>query len=284
MDTLQQTKSRIDNHEIKSELDCLRTIVVNISENCQLHCPMCPRGNGYPNQEKYMNYFTACKLRERLFDIDFDGTVSISGMGEPTLNPSYKDIIKLLCSGGKYKVQLLTNGIKLSGDSIADIIGYGAKIIISAHDETPLKVIDNLNKWMKIYKNDEIVMRNHTLTNTQFKISNRAGSTKFFNSDSNNVENKCYYPFYKMVIDYDGSYLLCQDDWKRLTKTNACNLETMSISDYFIKYCNLWKQCMVTTGRQTNTKSFRELCAKCNTEGITMGGNMFEYFKKKYNC
>ena len=40
--TWKDTKNRIESGFFNNEIECLKTIVLNISENCQLKCPMCP--------------------------------------------------------------------------------------------------------------------------------------------------------------------------------------------------------------------------------------------------
>lgn len=65
----EQTKSRIDKADIQNELDCIQTIVLNISEYCSLKCSMCPRSIGYPNRKTYMNPLTILNIKKRLQDI-----------------------------------------------------------------------------------------------------------------------------------------------------------------------------------------------------------------------
>ena len=87
----------------------------------------------------------------------------------------------------------------------------------------------------------------------------------------------CNYPFYKMMIDIDGSYLLCSEDWKRVTKKSENNVHTKSIKEYFIDYLKDIKKELITNGRSNLTP-----CNKCSMNGLLMGGKMVEYFKSKY--
>ena len=115
--TFNITKDRIDNSYIYNEIDCLQTIVVNLSEYCNLKCKMCPRSNPYiyPNRKLFMDLKTIEKIRARLDEINYCGTVSISGNGEPCYSPFIYGIIGKLAEEHngkypKYKIKLLTNG------------------------------------------------------------------------------------------------------------------------------------------------------------------------------
>ena len=106
----EQTKSRIDKADIQNELDCIQTIVLNISEYCSLKCSMCPRSVGYPNIKTFMNPLYILNIKKRLQEIDYKGTISISGMGEPCEHPKLMELLRILTTNShyepKYKIEL----------------------------------------------------------------------------------------------------------------------------------------------------------------------------------
>lgn len=267
-----QTKKRIDQINIHNEIDCIQTIVLNISEFCSLKCSMCPRSIGYPNRKSFMNPLTVLSIRNRLSEIDYKGVISISGMGEPCEHPKIMRILKILSLSNqyynpKYKIKLLTNGIP--DIDYKKIDKMGIKILLSVHNN------DKLEYFYKKFKNIPVIFRDHdpqSLFN-ELKITNRAGYM-----DSGEIQSCCCnYPFYKMMIDIDGSYLLCPEDWDRETKKDEINIYHKSISDYFLNYLLPTKLELIKNGRSNLNP-----CNKCSMNGTLMGGNTVEYFKSKY--
>ena len=51
------------------------------------------------------------------------------------------------------------------------------------------------------------------------KLNNRSGTITWLDLDDDEVENlkgyKCYYPYYKMFVDWNGDVLFCSNDWGR---------------------------------------------------------------------
>lgn len=266
-----QTKSRIDKADIQNELDCIQTIVLNISEYCSLKCSICPRSVGYPNIKTFMNPLTILNIKKRLQDIDYKGTISISGMGEPCEHPKLMELLRILTTNShyepKYKIKLLTNG--MPNVNYRKIEKMGIKILVSVHDN------NSIGYLQEKFKNTSAILRDHDPQSlfTELKITNRAGYM-----DSGEIQTGCCnYPFYKMMIDIDGSYLLCPEDWNRVTKKSENNVHTKSIKEYFIDYLKDIKKELITNGRSNLTP-----CSKCSMNGSLMGGKMVEYFKSKY--
>ena len=67
--TWKDTKNRIESGSFNNEIECLKTIVLNISENCQLKCLMCPRAHGYPNRDIFMPMNVVRIIRDRLWEL-----------------------------------------------------------------------------------------------------------------------------------------------------------------------------------------------------------------------
>lgn len=283
--TLQMTINRIDDKSkiIEKDIDCLQTVTLNISENCQLKCSFCPRSKNYSHPIGFMSKEVAYYIRNNLSHINYSNTLSISGMGEPLLHPYIESIIGILTDNGKvnYKTQILTNGI--ADYNYNRLLKYGVKIIVSIHDDTKDKHLPIMN-----YESDNIIYRDHTSNSKEMIPTNRAGFIKEGCSP-----NTCYYPFYKIFIDYDGSYLLCQEDWNRVTKVKkykykdkykSINIMQMNIEQYFTSYLFPYKKQFCTEDGYIDRKSIltSKLCGECNAAGIVMGERYYEYFKSKY--
>ena len=79
-----------------------------------------------------------------------------------------------------------------------------------------------------------------------------------------------------MFIDIDGSYLLCPDDWKRISRKDNVNIYTMSIKEYFCNYIKNTKNILLDKGRVL------EPCCCCSANGTLMGANIVEEYKCRF--
>ena len=250
--TFQQTKMFVESIKREHEIDSLRTIVLNLTDKCQLKCNYCPHSKGY-NYDNYMTIDVVNKLYKMLKDINYKGMISISGNGEPTLHPLINQISSRL---SEFNLQILSNGLT---DVDYVYLSKYARLIISIHNFSD---IEYLTKKFDNIPNS--VIRNHIINSpgNELIVTNRAG----YMNDKHCLNDYCTYPFYKMFIDYDGSYLLCADDWKRNTKIAGVDIYHLSIEDYFCKYLKDIKGKMKKKLRQ---KIFP--CQICSTNGTMIG-------------
>lgn len=240
------------------ELDCLRSIEINISNVCNLKCPFCPHSLSSFKQEKsMMSVETAELLASQLHDINYNGYICIAGFGEPTLNSSAIDIITTLKD---FKLVLVSNGIPLSKSDF-EKISTMCKLKISVHHW------DMMPMFKEKFENTNAIFRNHDMQNPEMNMYNRNGIFKKLN----NYNGICYYPYYEIMIDYDGCYLQCNADWERKSKTKA-SLYNTHIKDWFIG--NPLKTDMVK-GRE----NCKHCC--CDINGKMIGEKYFNYFNKK---
>ena len=101
------------------DINSLRYIVVSICDLCNEHCEICPHKfkEWKENHKDVMSIDTANILKKRLDEINYKGIVSISGMGEPLLNPYINNIIDILSKDRTYTLQIITNGTALLKDN-----------------------------------------------------------------------------------------------------------------------------------------------------------------------
>ena len=69
-------------------------------------------------------------------------------------------------------------------------------------------------------------------------LNNRSGMLKGAEKTVEEVKRPCYYPFYKMMVDWNANVLFCTNDWGR--KRNNCNLVHHSVKRY--GYARKWKK------------------------------------------
>lgn len=257
---IERMKSRISKLNIEDEFSCLRSICLSVTDMCNLQCEYCPHSTYFENANNYASLDMIHELKRQLSFYKYSGMISISGMGEPTLHPQINEIVEILQS---FDLQIISNG--LTNFDYRNIAKY-ACIVISIHDMNNEHIIKNNTS------NVECIYRNHDIHSSVSEFS----PTNRWNQDlDNTISSICYYPFYKTTIDYDGSYLICQEDWKRYSKKYT--IFDIDIRKYFTEYLHSIKMMMFHHPRSISP------CDKCNANGLVLGGEYAEYFKNKYN-
>lgn len=252
-------KEKINSSSIEDEFHCLRSICLSITDYCNLSCSYCPHATFFKNRKIFMKDTVVEELSKQLRKYHFDGMISISGMGEPTLHPNLIEIVKTL---SMFSIQVISNG--LNSIDYKELTKY-AELIISLHRKEDLHLIQkNLGTAQYILRNHDISDQNSSFTPcNRYEVNSVA-----------NLHHICHYPFYKTTIDYDGSYLLCQEDWKRYSKKHT--IFDIDIYKYFTEYLHNMKMNMYLYSRNILP------CSCCNVDGRLIGEEYVEYFKQKY--
>ena len=84
------------------------------------------------------------------------------------------------------------------------------------------------------FKGTNAIFRNHDINNPQMNLYNRAGNVS---KAEVAIQHKCNYPFYKTMVDIDGTYALCEADWSSVTNTSYTLFE-VPIDKYFCNSLN----------------------------------------------
>lgn len=251
-------KQWVDNKYILDVRSCLRTIMLNVSNPCNFKCPMCPHSQkDYAYTEGFMSIDTAKQIKKRLDEFPYHPRVTISGMGEPCLNKDLLAICELLKA---YHPQVITNGsIPIDFPSYVDVI-------VSVHDMAQL---DTLKKrW------PGAIFRNHDISDPDCEliVTNRAGA---MGEKKKPTPPICACPFYKLVIDYDGHYLICADDFNRVSRNDAINVWNFGIESYYTTCSYPFKREMLVHGRRN-----LHPCQQCDIDGTLMGMRYVEWWKE----
>ena len=93
------------------------TVLIEITERCNLSCPTCFAGSS-PQHSKMMSMETFQERLDGLIEGGKHGAdmIQLSG-GEPTVHPQLIEFVELLFSRGFRKVTINSNGIKLAQDA-----------------------------------------------------------------------------------------------------------------------------------------------------------------------
>lgn len=196
----------------------LTAIEINPTELCNRTCSFCPRVDPevYPNRNLHMSDETIVSLVSDLYANKYKGRIVFSGFGEPTLN---KRILKHISIAriATDDVQIYTNGDKILDDSwytINEFIEAGVtSIFLDVYDS-----YEQHKRWEKKLEPFKDMIPIHLSAKYNMPIhifTNRSGTVKTEGIKQGAIDKSCYIPHTKAFIDWDGTLLLCCNDWAR---------------------------------------------------------------------
>jgi len=271
----------VDEGVEKTPLNALRSITINGSEMCNRKCHFCPRSDPkvYPNQKLFITPETIANLSKQLKKINYKGAVVWSGNGEPMMTRNLMEMTKHLRDENPQisRQEINTNGDYLTSEKIQKLDDSGIDNIIVSLYDGPEQLEKTKKKFENFDKNKYSLRISYYHSDNFENFSNRAGAVQMnMEKNKSNYKNKCFWPFYKMVLDWDGGVLLCCEDWFKLSRNfpnNKFNINTHTIeeiwdSDFLNEYRSYLKE-----GNRSKT-----VCNKCNMNGEKVGGEFVEYF------
>jgi radical SAM protein with 4Fe4S-binding SPASM domain len=278
--------------EYSTNIPIFSIIEFNIYGTCNRNCHFCPVSNSdiYTKKHEGISIDLFNKALDDLVEIDFKGKILFSAFCEPLL---HKDL-EILIKNGKEKLpnarfEIVSNGDILTNEKLKKIFEAGLDTIsISMYDGE--YQVEKFNKMAKECDLDDsqLILRRRYLQDGNYgmTISNRSGvvdSNKYRDEKEEKVvqlplKNPCYYPFYQILIDYNGDVLLCPHDWSR--KLSFGNIKSEKIVD-------LWNSEKLKSLRYKLSNSDRGFfpCDGCDVMGTLMGKDNFnqwnEFYKKE---
>ena len=259
-----------------SPLTGLTVVEICISEMCTRTCSFCPRSDKqvYPNRKLFMSDQTAENLARSLAENVFVGDIHISGFGESMTNKNIYNIINILRDHlPENRIALTSNGDLLDVNIVDRLVDAGlSHMIISCYDgPTEYEVFNNMLNDSKLqsYEIRELWLKDGESTLDMINrnnFNNRSGAVNIPEwKREYNLNKPCYLPFYKMVIDWNGSVVLCCNDW--LKRHGSLG----NINDTDVK--NVWLNEQFTQVRNKLKKGDRSspACKYCNIQGDLVG-------------
>ena len=254
-------------------------IELSIIDVCNRSCTFCPKSDHSiaPDTYQKMSQVLIDKLCKDLKDINYKGSVTMCGYGEPLLHKEVLEIARKLAKVSF--VEVVTNGDTLKAKTIKDLYNANTnKLLISMYDgPEQVKKFKDMTKESGV-PSDFVILRDRWYDATKdygIKLTNRTGTIKVGEQVENNFYTKCFYPSYQFLIDWNGDIFLCPQDWqRRITMGNM-----MQESIY-----NIWTGPIMTKYRKRLLKGDRSLspCNECNAEGTLLGKNHAVEWKKIY--
>jgi radical SAM protein with 4Fe4S-binding SPASM domain len=258
----------VDQVQFYNTVPLFSWIDINPTELCNRRCDFCPRAdsNIYPNQNLNMSVQLAQKINAELNALHYKGGVVLSGYGEPMLHPNIEQLVKEL--GKNVHLEMVTNGDKLSSEIIKTLFENGLNMMIISMYDGPHQV----DFFTKMFKKANISSDSYVLRDRWYdidedygvKLTNRAGATTSGYQDKIDQFQQCFYPFYSMMLDWNGDVMLCVQDWNKK-----------------IKMGTIQNQSLLEVWQSQNFEKFRKVlhqgkriiapCSNCNTRGTLHG-------------
>lgn len=255
-------------------ISTLRMIEINPIEMCNRKCNFCPRSTDFYKNKKFsISKDTVKKISSDLESFNFNGRIGFVGFGEPLLHPELEELINIVkkeVTNLKW-LEINTNGDFLTLERMKSIKDSGCTTIaISMYDIDKSQYFNEMAELA----NMNIILRHHynSSNNYGLRIVNRndiIDETSNFETD----KTHCYIPFYKMLIDWNGDVLLCDNDWSKKNKFG--NVHNMSINDIWINSeLNNYRNYL------SNGNRILDPCKKCNACGTLFGYESFIKFQE----
>jgi radical SAM protein with 4Fe4S-binding SPASM domain len=267
-------------------LNSLLQVELNSTELCNRTCWFCPRSNAeiYPNRNLNMSPGLAEKVANDLSSFGYRGRISLSGFGEPLLNKNLAELICALRSHlPKNTIDTNSNGDRLSVEQIAALFEAGITFIYvnlydSSDQEEPIR-----KRFEKAgIPEERFKIRPHWDSQEEdwgLILNNRSGMIvdpeHGLEVPKEPIERPCYYPFSRLLIDWNGDVPLCSNDWGR--KRIVGNVGFESVRD-------IWMSEEITEARKELMRSDRRSapCSKCSVNGILTGAYSFDLIADHY--
>jgi len=273
------------NLNYSKNLKSLVVIEINLTELCNRKCVFCPRVDSevFPNRNLHMSLSLSEKISSNLRDIDYKGRISFSGFGEPLLAKNLFLHIKNFRKNLKdVNLETNTNGDKLTPEIIQDLFDVGlTNLYINAYDgEYQIPIIEDIIYKSGINKNF-FHIRPHWEgyhKNWGLYLNNRSGLVKYTQNEylapvNEPIKRECYYPFYKMFIDFDGRVLFCSNDWGRINIVGDVNHERIE---------KIWMNDKLNYFRKklSNKDRNQKPCNTCSIDGTLHGQKSYDILKE----
>jgi len=255
-------------------------IELSLIDTCNRSCSFCPKSDPSiaPNTHQKMEKVLIDKLCSDLKEINFEGAFCLCGYGEPLLHKDHISIINKLGEVGQ--VEIITNGDALSGKKIKEIYNSKAsKLLISLYDgPEQIKKFKKMIEKTKLPKEFFILRDRWYSDKSDFgvRLTNRTGTIKIGNQEKVNINKKCYYSSYQVLIDWNGDVFLCPQDWQR--RVTMGNIMQKS-------FFEIWNGSVLNKFRKSHLKGDRSLspCNSCNAEGMVYGEKHFKAWTELEN-
>lgn len=263
-------------------------IEFNLSGLCNRTCVFCPRSNPkvFPNINEHIPLELYEKAMRELAEVDYDGMILFSGFGEPLL---YKNLEVIIEMSKRYcprtRIETITDGDFVTQAKLSSLFGSGLDALLISLYDGPHQVekFEAMRDEAGLDESQIVLRRRYLPAEQHYGITlvNRAGMVEIpevgIGPLKEPLQRRCFYPFYQVVVNYDGAVLLCTHDWGK--KLIVGNLRDKSIHE-------LWDSPIIRRVRRSLAKADRNFapCNVCDADGTLMGEAHFQEWMGYYDA
>ena len=270
----------------RDPMDSLLCVELNPTELCNRKCPFCPRVNPaiYPNRNLQMTVEVAGKVAHDLAEIGSKCRISVTGFGEPLLNPRITELIAAVRKHlPENAIEINTNGDRLTVKRIQELFRSGiSEIYVNCYDGPEQETVFRKRFAAAGVDDSCFKIRKHwpeVGPDFGLELNNRSGT--IVDSDlglkppTDPLQRHCFYPFFKMFVDWNGDFVFCANDWGReITIGNV--LET-HLRDLWLS-----EQMRKIRSRLAHKDRSVAPCSTCTVKGDLYGGMSFKILQEHY--
>jgi len=263
-------------------------IEFNITGSCNRSCSFCPVSNPdvYTKTNDGLDTLLFEKIVKDLQEIKYEGKILFSAFSEPLLHKKVEDLISIAKQYlPNIRLEIVSNGDLLTVKKLKKLFEAGLDTInISMYDGShQIEHFNNMVAEANVSK-DGVVLRRRYFENGNYgiTISNRVGlvdSNEYRDENEEDInelplKSPCFYPFYMILVDYNGDVLLCPHDWNKTLRFG--NLKNEKLFD-------IWRGKVLNSIRKKLSSADRNFgaCKNCDVLGTVIGKDSFEAWNKK---
>ena len=277
---LQRRSESVDVVKFFKEIPLPTWVELSLIDVCNRKCSFCPKAdeNVAPDTFQKMSRTIIDNIHDQLLEIDYSGTISLCGYGEPLLHKDINYIVKKLSN--VFSVEIVTNGDVLSSKRLQDLyISNVSKVLVSMYDgPEQIEKFKEMTKQANVPEEMVILRDRWYDQHNDFgvKLTNRAGTINVGDQENIGKYKYCNYPSYQFLIDWNGDIFLCPQDWQRRVSMGNMMQDTIF---------NIWKNKTLTEYRKNLLlgKRCSGPCKSCNADGTLLGRNHASKWKEYYN-
>ena len=276
---LERRSKSVDIAELYKEYPKPTWVELSLIDACNRKCTFCPKADEKiaPDTFQRMSSKIIDEIHDQLKEMEFAGTISLCGYGEPLLHKEVNYITKKLSNVSN--VEIVTNGDVLSAKRLQDLfLAKAGKVLISMYDGP-----EQIEKFKRMTKEanvpeELVVLRDRwydKYNDFGVKLTNRAGTISVGDQEEVKQSDPCFYPTYQFLIDWNGDVFLCPQDWQRRVAMGNVMQESIF---------QIWTGKMITKYRKNLLQGKRCLspCSDCNADGKLLGKNHVKVWKSIY--
>ena len=276
---LERRSEFVDKVDFFQDVPLPSWIEFSLIDVCNRKCVFCPKSNESiaPDTYQKMSRSIIDKIHDELIEINFKGTISLCGYGEPMLHKDIDYIVNKLSNVSN--VEVVTNGDVLTTKNLQQLfLSNVSKVLISMYDGP-----EQIKKFGDMVRNanvpeELVILRDRWYDKHNdfgVKLTNRAGTISTGDQIDIDKNKNCNYPTYQFLIDWNGDVFLCPQDWQR--RQTMGNMMQEEIFDIWTSKIMKKYRIDLLDGKRCNNP-----CKTCNAQGTLLGINHAQKWREIY--